>query len=243
MSSMIVRVGTSGYQYKFWRGSFYPEGCKEADMLVEFGKRLPTVEVNNTFYRMPKAEVMQRWATQVPDDFRFAVKASRRITHIKRLKECGDDVRYLLGAASALGHKLGIVLFQLPPNLKCDLGRLDGLLAALDPAQRYTVEFRHESWFTDEVFDKLRAQNVALCLCDEGEGEKAVPWVPTATYGYLRLRRETYTDDELSEVAKKVTGESWTDAYAFFKHEPDAPQLAAKLQGLSATAIAKSGSG
>ena len=232
----MMRVGTSGYQYKFWRGSFYPEGCKEADMLGEFGKRLPTVEINNTFYRMPKAAVMERWAAQVPDEFRFAIKASRRITHIKRLKECADDVRYLLGAAAALGDKLGIVLFQLPPNLKCDLGRLDGLLAALDPAQRYTLEFRHESWFTDEVFAKLREKNVALCLCDEGEGEKAVPWVSTASYGYLRLRRETYKEEELAEVAKRVAGEQWTDAYAYFKHEPEAPALAAQLQALSAKA-------
>jgi uncharacterized protein YecE (DUF72 family) len=232
MSGMRVRVGTSGYQYKYWRGSFYPEKCKEADMLAEFAARLPTVEINNTFYRMPKPAVMEKWAATVPEDFRFAVKASRRITHIKRLKEVGEEVGDLLNTASVLGEKLAIVLFQLPPNLKCDLGRLDGLLAALQPAGRYTLEFRHESWFTDEVFARLRDRNVALCLCDEGEGEKAVPWVSTASFGYLRLRRETYSAEQLAAVAKQVAAESWTDAYAYFKHEPDAPALAAQLQGL-----------
>ncbi|HMI90299.1 MAG TPA: DUF72 domain-containing protein, partial [Polyangiales bacterium] len=218
--------------YRFWRGSFYPEGCKEADMLGEFSQRLPTVEINNTFYRTPKAAVMEKWAATVPDDFRFAVKASRRITHIKRLKEVGEEVGYLLKTASVLGEKLGIVLFQLPPNLKCDLDRLDGLLAAFEPGGRYTLEFRHESWFTDEVFARLRERNVALCLCDAGEGEKAVPWVPTASFGYLRLRRETYAPEELAAVAKQVAAESWTETYAYFKHEPDAPALAAQLQAL-----------
>jgi uncharacterized protein YecE (DUF72 family) len=232
---MRVRVGTSGYQYKFWRGSFYAERCKEADMLGEFSRRLATVEINNTFYRMPKPAVMEKWAAQVPADFRFAVKASRRITHIKRLKEVGEEVHSLLEAASMLGEKLGIVLFQLPPNLKCDLDRLDGLLAALGAFRaggRYALEFRHESWFSDEVFARLRAGNVALCLCDEGQGEKAVPWVATANFGYLRLRRETYTPDELAAVAEMVAAESWSDAYAYFKHEPDAPALAAQLQGM-----------
>lgn len=228
---MHVRVGTSGYQYKFWRGVFYGEKTKEADMLAEFAQRLPTVEINNTFYRMPKPEVMQRWATQVPEGFRFAVKASRRITHIKRLKEVADDVGYLLRTASVLKEKLGVVLFQLPPNLKCDLERLDGLLGALVPEIRYALEFRHESWFTDDVFARLRGKNVALCLCDEGEGEKAVPWVATADFGYLRLRRETYTLEELQKVAEQVKKETWGDVFAYFKHEPEAPQLAAQLQG------------
>ena len=234
MTGMRGRVGTSGYQYKYWRGTFYSEKCKEADMLGEFGSRLSTVEINNTFYKLPKAAVMEKWATQVPPEFRFAVKAPRRITHIKRLKEVGDQVQELLTTASALGDKLGVVLFQLPPNFKCDLERLDGLLAALAAhgSGRYTLEFRHESWFVDAVFARLRANNVALCLCDEGEGEKAVPWVATANFGYLRLRREKYTAKELSAVAKRVKAERWTEAYAYFKHEPDAPLLAAQLEAL-----------
>jgi uncharacterized protein YecE (DUF72 family) len=177
---------------------------------------------------------MEKWATQVPAEFRFAVKAPRRITHIRRLKEVGDQLQELLETASMLGDKLGVVLFQLPPNFKCDLPRLDGLLAALAAfgSGRYTLEFRHESWFVDEVFAKLRASNVALCLCDEGEGDKAVPWVATANFGYLRLRREKYTAKALAAVAKRVKAERWHEAYAYFKHEPDAPQLAKQLQAL-----------
>jgi uncharacterized protein YecE (DUF72 family) len=232
MTGARVRVGTSGYQYTYWRGSFYPDRCKPADMLGEFGRRLPTVEINNTFYRMPTPAVMEKWATQVPESFRFAVKAPRRITHIKRLKEVGDEVGALLETASVLGDKLGVVLFQLPPNFKCDLGRLEDLLTALRPGGRYTLEFRHESWFSDEVYTRLRERDVALCLCDEGEGDKAVPWVATASFGYLRLRRERYTKKQLAAVAQRVAGERWSEAYAYFKHEPDAPALAVKLQAL-----------
>lgn len=231
---MRVRVGTSGYQYKFWRGHFYSDGCKEAGMLAEYGVKLPTVEVNNTFYRMPKAEVMARWASQVPEDFRFAVKASRRITHIKRLKEVADDVGYLYTAARALGPKLGPVLFQLPPNLKRDDLRLSAFLAALPAGAAAAIEFRHESWFDDGVYALLRDRGVALCISDEGEGEKATPFVATAGWGYLRLRREVYTDAELAAVAAQVKAQSWSDAYAFFKHEQDAPDLAARLQSLTA---------
>jgi uncharacterized protein YecE (DUF72 family) len=232
MTPVRVRAGTSGYQYRYWRGSFYPDKCKEADMLGEYGRRLPTVEINNSFYRMPTPAVMEKWAAQVPEDFRFAVKAPRRITHIKRLKEVGEEVEALLATVSVLGEKLGVVLFQLPPNFKCDLARLDGLLAALPLGGRFALEFRHESWFSDEVFARLRGGNVALCLCDEGQGDKAVPWVATASFGYLRLRHDTYTAAELAAVAKRVAAERWSDAYAYFKHEPDAPRLAAKLQGM-----------
>lgn len=227
---MRVRVGTSGYQYKFWRGHFYSEGCKEAAMLSEFGQKLETVEINNTFYRMPKREVVARWASQVPDDFRFAVKASRRITHIKRLKEVGDDVGYLLDVAAELGDKLYAVLFQLPPNLKYDLARLDRFLEALPEAARAAIEFRHESWFDEQVYARLRARDVALCVSDEGEGERATPFVSTASFGYLRLRRETYTPAELAEVAARVQAQSWSEACAYFKHEEDAPELAAQLK-------------
>jgi uncharacterized protein YecE (DUF72 family) len=229
---MRVRVGTSGYQYLFWRGHFYPEKCKTADMLALFGAKLPTVEINNTFYRMPKREVVARWASQVPEDFRFAIKASRRITHIKRLKEVAEDVRYLFGVATALEGKLGSVLFQLPPNLKQDLARLDGLLAALPEGARTAIEFRHESWFDDAVYARLRAREVALCISDEGEGERATPFVATAGFGYLRLRRETYSEEELAQVAAQVAAHSWSEAYAYFKHEQDAPDLAARLQKL-----------
>jgi uncharacterized protein YecE (DUF72 family) len=229
---MRVRVGTSGYQYAFWRGHFYSAGCKEAAMLGEFGGKLSTVEINNTFYRMPKPEVVARWASQVPDDFRFAIKATRRITHIKRLKEVAEDTGYLFEVVQALAGKLGSVLFQLPPNLKQDLPRLDRFLAALPAGARAAMEFRHESWFDDEVYARLRAREVALCISDEGEGERATPFIATAGFGYLRLRREVYSDEELAAVAAQVQAQSWSEAYAYFKHEEDAPQLAAKLQAL-----------
>jgi uncharacterized protein YecE (DUF72 family) len=230
---MRVRVGTSGYQYKFWRGTFYSERCKEAEMLAEYGAKLPTVEINNTFYRMPKPAVLERWAGQVGDDFRFSLKASRRITHQQRLKDVGDNVGYLFTTAAALGDKLGVVLFQLPPNLRKDLPRLDAFLGALPVGSRVALEFRHESWFDDEVFARLRARQIALCICDEGEGERAVPFVATADFGYLRLRRERYADDELTQVAAAISGQPWAEAYAFFKHEEGAPELAARLQQLA----------
>ena len=229
---MTILVGTSGYQYAFWRGHFYPEKTKEADMLGYSGARLPTVEINNTFYRMPKREVLDRWASQVPESFRFAIKASRRITHISRLKEVTSPVGFLLDNIEALGDKLGVVLFQLPPNLKYDQGRLEHLLSLLTPGKRYVLEGRHESWFCDAVYERLRAADVALCMNDAGEGEAAVPWVVTASFGYLRLRKESYEDSELAEVAARIRGERWSDCYAYFKHEPAAPDLAARLQPL-----------
>jgi uncharacterized protein YecE (DUF72 family) len=229
---MHVRVGTSGYQYAFWRGHFYSEGCKQADMLAEFGARLPTVEINNTFYRMPKREVVARWASQVPDDFRFAIKATRRITHIKRLKDVAEDTGHLFDVVQALEGKLACVLFQLPPNLKKNMERLDPFLAALPGGARAAMEFRHESWFDEEVYARLRAREVALCISDEGEGERATPFVATAGFGYLRLRREVYSEEELDQVAAQVKAQAWGDAYAYFKHEQDAPELAARLQKL-----------
>lgn len=231
---MHARVGTSGYQYAYWRGTFYTKTCKEAHMLGELGQRLSTVEINSTFYKLPEPHVMEKWASQVPDGFRFAVKAPRRITHIRRLNDVGEQVTELLQTTSALGDKLAVVLFQLPSNFKSNLDRLDGLLSALEAhgSGRYAIEFRHETWFTDEVLSRLRAKNVALCLSDEGEGEKAVPWVPTADFGYLRLRKNKYPPKQLAAVAVRVNAEAWTEALAYFKHEPDAPKWAAKLQAL-----------
>jgi uncharacterized protein YecE (DUF72 family) len=232
-----LRVGTSGYQYAFWRGGLYNERCKPADMLAEYSAKLTTVEINNTFYRMPKREVLERWAATVPAHFRFAIKASRRITHIKRLKDPEENVGYLFSALEGLGDKLAAVLFQLPPNLKKDLPRLDRFLAALPAGARVAIEFRHESWFDDEVFARMRGSNAALCIADQGEGEKAVPFVPTASFGYLRLRREVYTEDELAEFAARVAQvATWSEAYAYFKHEEGAPALAFQLLGAAARA-------
>jgi uncharacterized protein YecE (DUF72 family) len=233
---MTLHIGTSGYQYNFWRGSLYSERCKPADMLVEYSAQLATVEINATFYRMPKREVLERWASTVPDHFRFAIKASRQITHVKRLKDPEQNVAYLFSVLEGLGDKLAAVLFQLPPNLKKDLERFDRFLAALPAGARVAFEFRHESWFDDEVYARLRAREAALCISDEGEGERATPFVATASFGYLRLRREQYSDAELSDVLQKIAAESWANAYVYFKHEEGAPELVSRLRGLLARA-------
>jgi uncharacterized protein YecE (DUF72 family) len=198
-------------------------------MLAEYAAKLPTVEINATFYRMPKSSVLERWASQVPADFRFALKASRRITHIQRLKEPGDSVRYLFETAQVLGDKLGSVLFQLPPNLKKDVPRLQAFFETLPPGANVALEFRHESWFDDEVYALLQGRGIALCISDEGEGERATPFVATAGWGYLRLRRERYDDAELADFALRMSKETWSVAYTYFKHEEGAPELAARL--------------
>src|SRR5262245_54521629 len=184
---MRVRVGTSGYSYPAWRGSFYPEGLKEAEMLRFYAERLPTVEINNTFYRMPQAEMLARWAGQTPDGFSFVLKASRRITHEKRLNDA-DSLAYFLKTAESLGPKLGPILFQLPPFCKKDLPRLQAFLALLPPGCRAAFEFRHPSWHDAEVNGTLQARGAALCLADTDEEPLADALAATADWGYLRLR-------------------------------------------------------
>lgn len=230
---MRLRVGTSGYQYKFWRGTFYSEKCKEADMLSEYGRQLATVEINYTFYRMPKPEFMARWAAQVPDDFRFSIKASRRITHDKRLKEVGELTGYLFDTCKVLGDKLGVVLFQLPPNLKADLERLARFLELIPGGIRVALEVRHPSWLDEQVYARLRERGVALVCNDQGEGEEAIPLVMTAPFTYLRLRREEYTDDELKAAVASVRALPFEDVFAFFKHEEGAALRAQRLVALS----------
>jgi uncharacterized protein YecE (DUF72 family) len=230
---MRLRAGTSGYQYKFWRGSFYSEKCKEADMLGEYGQKLGTVEINYTFYRMPKPEFMQRWAAQVPEDFRFSIKASRRITHDKRLKEVGDLCSYLFDTVRVLGPKAGVVLFQLPPNLKADHDRLARFLELVPEDLRVALEVRHPSWLDEAVYARLRERKVALVCNDEGEGEAAIPLVATAPFTYLRLRREEYTDDELAAAWREVQTQPFDEAFAFFKHEEGAGERALRLMALA----------
>lgn len=227
---MQVRIGTSGYQYKFWRGTFYADKLKEADMLAAYAKQLPTVEINNTFYRMPKREVLAKWASQVPDDFRFAIKAPQRITHIERLKNTGesDSVAYLFGNLEALGDKLGVVLFQLPPNLKKDMERLRSFFLRLPGSARVSFEFRHDSWNDAEVSDALRERGIALCTADTDDGPSEL--TPTADFGYVRLRRETYSDAELREWAARIHAQPFRQAFVYFKHEEEAPAFAARLR-------------
>jgi uncharacterized protein YecE (DUF72 family) len=230
-----LRVGTSGFAFKEWKGSFYPEDVAADAMLAFYASRLPTVEINNTFYRLPRTSVVEAWAAQVPDDFRFALKASRRITHFKRLREAGSETEYLLRTSAHLGPKLGAILFQLPPNLPKHVERLERFLELLPPGTRAAFEFRHASWLDDDVFARLRARDVALCVADRGaDGEPETPVVATASYGYLRLRRERYAPEDLTAWAARIAAQPWTDALAYFTHELEGPALAAQLLACSA---------
>jgi uncharacterized protein YecE (DUF72 family) len=226
---MRVLAGTSGFSYKEWKGAFYPGDLPAEEMLRFYAARLPAVEINNTFYRMPKAELLAGWAEQVPDGFRFVLKASQRITHHKRLKEVAEEVGYFFRVAATLGDRLGPVLFQLPPNLKKDLPRLSDFLDLLPAATRAAVEFRHASWFEDDVYEALRARGAALCIAEDEE--LSTPPVATAAWGYLRLRRADYGDAEVLAWADRVRAQPWDEAYVFFKHEDagTGPRLAAEL--------------
>ncbi|HEY1250081.1 MAG TPA: DUF72 domain-containing protein [Thermoanaerobaculia bacterium] len=228
---MRVLTGTSGFSYKEWKGSFYPEDLHADAMLRYYAERLPAVEINNTFYRMPKAELLASWAEQVPDGFRFVLKASQRITHFKRLKDVGEEVGYFLRVAATLGDRLGPILFQLPPNLKKDLPRLAAFLELLPAATRAALEFRHASWFEDDVFDALRSRGAALCLAEDENEELAAPLVATAGWGYLRLRRPDYGEADIDAWADRVRAQSWDEAYVFFKHEDAGagPRLASQM--------------
>ncbi len=232
---MRVLAGTSGYSYKEWKGSFYPEDLPAGEMLRYYAERLAAVEINNTFYRMPKSDVLARWAEQVPDGFRFALKASQQITHRKRLKDAADPVAYFFKVAVTLGDRMGPVLFQLPPNLKKDLARLSDFLAVLPPASRCAFEFRHGSWFEDDVYEALRGGSCALCVAEDED--LATPWVATTGWGYLRLRRQDYGKEDLRDRASKLLAQPWNEAYVFFKHEEGGtgPKLAEGLTRILGT--------
>jgi uncharacterized protein YecE (DUF72 family) len=226
---MRILAGTSGFSYKEWKGSFYPEDLPASEMLRFYASRLPGVEINNTFYRMPRAEMLAQWAEQVPDGFRFALKASQRITHQKRLKEATDSVDYFFKTAETLGDRLGPVLFQLPPNFQKDVSRLSDFVRALPPGSRCAFEFRHDSWYDEETFEVLRSARCALCQADDEE--RAASEVSTTDWGYLRLRRQDYGSEDVAAWAKRITRNSWTEAYVFFKHE-DSGRGAALAQEL-----------
>lgn len=214
---MRVVAGTSGFAYKEWRGSFYPEGMKEEAMLPFYSARFRTVEMNNTFYRLPNEKTLLHWAGQVPPDFTFALKASRSITHMKRLKDAADPTAYLFRITAHLGERRGPILFGLPPNLKKDLDRLRAFLDLVPAGPRVAIDFRHESWRDGDVFDELRARGIALCISHGDDDE--TPFVATAPWGYLRLRREAYADGELDAWAERIRSQPWTDASVYFKHE------------------------
>lgn len=226
---MDIYAGTSGYSYKEWKGPFYPEKLPANKMLAYYAEHLPAVEINNTFYRLPKPSLLKAWLDQVPETFRFSIKAARRITHIKRLKDAREETEYLLETLKALGSALGVVLFQLPPFLRADLSLLDDFLELLSGDTPAAFEFRHPSWFEERVFSRLRKRNIALCMADTGDTQRDL--ISTADWGYLRLRRPDYTDEDLKVWAKRVNAQDWSKAFVFFKHEDEgaAPKLATRL--------------
>jgi len=233
---MNLFVGTSGYSYKEWKGTFYPDDLSDKQMLRFYGERFRSVEINNTFYRMPKASVLEAWSAEVPADFKFVLKASQRITHFQRLKEVRDLVEYLLDVAGTLKERLGPLLFQLPPNLQKDIPRLREFLMLLPPHRRAAFEFRHQSWFDEEVFGLLREFQAVLCIA-EAENDLEIPFVSTADWGYLRLRRPDYGDADLKAWGERVRQQDWKDAFIFFKHEDEGkgPQMAKRFLELAGT--------
>lgn len=231
---MKLHVGTSGYSYKEWKGDFYPEDLPAKEMLSYYSRRLPAVEINNTFYRLPQPGMIENWKTQVPARFRFSIKATQRITHIKRLNNVADETKYLLETAALLEQRLGVVLFQLPPNMKKDSARLKAFLSLLPADVRSAFEFRHETWFDDEVFTLLRAKDCALVVSDTDE-KPLTEIVGTAKWGYLRLRRTAYEENDLGQWLQRVREQKWKDAFVFFKHEDEGtgPKLAARFLELA----------
>lgn len=225
-------IGTSGYNYPEWRGSFYPERFPSARMLPYYAERFRSVEINYTFYRMPTASLLAGWAETTPADFRFTLKAPQRITHVARLRGCAPDLDAFWRAATALGPKFGTLLFQLPPAFKKDLATLDAFLRLLSPATRPAFEFRHPSWHDAEVFDCLRSHGAALCVADSGK--LSTPVVVTAPHAYFRLRDEGYRDDDIvrwADTIRRATA-ACEDVFVYFKHEEQGlgPAFASRLR-------------
>ena len=233
---MNIQVGTSGYNYTEWKGTFYPADLSAAKMLRYYAARFPTVEINATFYRMPTPKTLAGWDAATPSDFVLALKAPQRITHFARLRGIDDPLRFFCDTARTLGPKLGPLLFQLPPNFKKDTDRLAATLSLLPPDLRCAFEFRHDSWLAADVYDLLRRRNAALCIADSASA--STPLVATADFGYFRLRDEGYTDADLGRWAETIRGlgESWGEAFVYFKHEEagTGPAFARRLTELLA---------
>lgn len=229
-------VGTSGYSYKEWKGIFYPPKLPAKEMLGYYAQRFSTVEINGTFMRMPTVSGVEAWAQQTPATFRFVLKAPQVITHRKRLKDAEELTEQFLLAAAALHQQQGPLLFQLPPNFKKDLPRLEAFLGHIDSRASVAFEFRHESWFDEEVLAVLRANSCALCVAD-ADDLPHVDLVHTAAWGYVRLRRVDYSDQQLREWIARLRAQQWKEAYVFFKHEDAAtgPKLAARFLELTKT--------
>ncbi len=228
-----IAAGTSGFSYDAWKGCFYPEGLSAKKRLAYYAEQLPAVEINNTFYRMPKKTVLEAWASQVPESFRFAIKASRRITHFKRLKETEDETGYLLDVVSVLGPRLGALLFQLPPKLALDVDRLEAFLALLPAGTPAVFEFRHASWSDEAVDALLGAHACGRVLADTDEAPLDVAGI-AGPRAYLRLRRSGYEDGALARVATQLVASGAEDGLVFFKHEEAGagPRMARQFLGL-----------
>lgn len=231
---MRVHTGTSGFSFDEWRGQFYPSDLRADARLEYYANHLEAVEINNTFYQMPKAALLERWRDTVPDAFRFALKAPRRITHTQKLKITRESLDYFFATATALGHKLGPVLFQLPPFLPKDRELLADFLALLPATQRFAFEFRHASWFDDEIFTLLSDRSIALCGGDADGAAHSPPMIATTDFGYLRLRAACYDEASLRTWSERITSQPWTEAYAFLKHEVLGPSYARFLAAATA---------
>ena len=231
---MNLYVGTSGYSYKEWKGSFYPEDIKPDKMLNFYSGQFSSVEINNTFYRIPQKSVLETWKKQVPKDFRFSIKAPQRITHQKRLKDIEDDNKYFIDTIKALGSKLGIVLFQFPPYFRKNLDLLQNFVNILPDKISAAFEFRHESWFEDNVYACLHKKDFSICLSETDE-EPGIEIINISSKGYLRLRKSDYSKKEIISWHEIIKKQNWEEAFVFFKHEDGAkgPQFARQLLNLS----------
>jgi len=224
-----VLVGTSGFAYKEWKGSFYPEKLPAKKYLSYYAEHFRTTEINNTFYRMPTAKLCEGWHAEVPEDFSFTLKLSQRITHFKRLKNVDDDMNYFLDSAAALKEKLGPILVQLPPNFKIDLELLEAFLEKFAKQAKLAFEFRHQSWFVDELFELLRNHNTAFGVVEKEESEAGVtPREVTGSFVYMRLRKGDYTPEEMLDWARWIRSQT-VPVYCYLKHDERAPVLAKRL--------------
>ena len=232
---MVLRIGTSGYSYKEWKGTFYPETIKAADMLSSYAQRLGTVEINNTFYKLPTRKLLDTWAAQVPENFRFVLKVSQKITHFKRLKGVEEETGFLVESVKTLGPKFGALLVQIPPNMARDDERLSAFLELLPRRMKASFEVRNATWMDPAVFALLEKHDVAL-VASQTDEEPEPKLVRTAQWGYLRLRKSAYTPDELADWSRKIADMGWEEAFVFFKHEQIGPDLAQKLTAAAAKA-------
>jgi uncharacterized protein YecE (DUF72 family) len=223
-------IGTSGFQYAEWKGNFYPEDLPASKMLPFYAERLSTTEINYTFHRIPAPKTIDNWKQLTLEHFRFALKAPQKITHWSKLRDCADTLGYFCKVISGLGERQGPVLFQLPPNFKKDADVLSSFLREL-PSIRAAFEFRHESWFDEEIFEILKARSIALCIADTAD--LTTPKKITADYGYLRLRREDYVKSDVEGWAEFVREQkaNWNDTFVYFKHEESGvgPKLARQM--------------